>query len=244
MTGREPASPWWASGGPEGASHQDDDPLTAHRRARAGDVEEPPPTAAPSWWAPAAEAVARLSEDLATTAIDNADRARGDRPWHEATEPRPEDVPGSDRGAGEPREPGPDLGSDGAGPARDAAAHLDVCGVCPICVGLRALGTHHPELVGHLSEAARHLAAAVRTFVEAPEPRTSGTEGGTTARADDGLTRIDLDDLDLAANDADHDAADDADDPGGHPGVAPERDLGRERDGSAQDPHGGTWERW
>lgn len=78
---------------------------------------------------------------------------------------------------------GSDEGRDGHRP--------DICGVCPICVGLRALGESRPQLVEHLTEAARHLAAAVRSVVdEAQAPRS---EGPRTGRGPDPFERIDLD---------------------------------------------------
>jgi hypothetical protein len=46
----------------------------------------------------------------------------------------------------------------------------DVCGVCPLCAALRALGETRPQLVEHLTEAARHLAAAFRSVVDEPRP--------------------------------------------------------------------------
>lgn len=146
----------------------------------------------PGWWAPAAEAVARLSEDLAATATANASQARGRAPWEHDADPEPRPA-WSDGGASRGR-PAGGAGPGGAAPAgdeTDAAAHLDVCGICPVCVGLRALGAHRPELVGHLAEAARHLAAAVRTVVDGLErdPDADAADPGSP-------TRIDLDDLD------------------------------------------------
>jgi hypothetical protein len=71
----------------------------------------------------------------------------------------------------------------------------DVCGVCPICHVLRSLGESRPQLVEHLTEAARHLAAAVRDVLEDP-PRPRGPRGGSGGGHDEGprdLERIDLD---------------------------------------------------
>lgn len=93
---------------------------------------------------------------------------------------------------------GPDPDGDGAGgrgaadDARDIPPHRhgadaphDVCQVCPICAVLRAVDDVRPELVEHLSEAARHLTLAAKAFIDAQaagyEPR------------DEGLERIDLD---------------------------------------------------
>lgn len=62
---------------------------------------------------------------------------------------------------------------------------VDACQVCPICAGIRILGEARPELVTHLSEAARHLTLAARAFLDAQ---------ADVLRRDDGLQRIDLDD--------------------------------------------------
>jgi hypothetical protein len=64
----------------------------------------------------------------------------------------------------------------------------DVCGVCPLCAALRALGETRPQLVEHLTEAARHLAAAFRSVVD--EPR-AGEADERRERAP--FERIDLD---------------------------------------------------
>jgi hypothetical protein len=75
-----------------------------------------------------------------------------------------------------------------SGPSAGAQAphsHADVvCGVCPICVLARTLGDSHPELLGHLTEAARHLAAAARAMLDTPGAHDPGT---------DRVQRIDLD---------------------------------------------------
>lgn len=112
------------------------------------------------------------------------------RPWW-AT---PEDVRGLDgqdpltahraarRGSGDaPR----DVGSDEV-PGHDP----DVCGICPWCAGLRMLSVSHPEVVGHLTDAARHLTQAVRALV-------ADLQGAGPDDAADGdgapFERIDLD---------------------------------------------------
>jgi hypothetical protein len=60
----------------------------------------------------------------------------------------------------------------GSATGADARGHdPGVCGVCPICVGLRLLGEVRPELLTHLSEAGRHLAAAARALLEPPPGR-------------------------------------------------------------------------
>lgn len=62
---------------------------------------------------------------------------------------------------------------------------VDACQVCPICAGIRILGEARPELVAHLSEAARHLTLAARAFLDAQ---------ADVLRRDEGLQHIDLDD--------------------------------------------------
>lgn len=157
--------PWWASD-PDDAP--DPDPLTAHREARRGEVGDDD-----AWWGPAALAVARLAEDLARTAEDagptTATGAPDTEPGAEAgpdpADPAAQGPPADDRAAD-------DRAADGEhGP--------DVCGVCPVCVTLRALQGSRPELVGHLAAAARHLAAAVRSVAPptgAAPPRRAGDE--------------------------------------------------------------------
>lgn len=156
--------PWWASGDD---APSDEDPLTTHRRARAGHGEpgsdpdrsghasgEAGPAghaddAPHRWWSEAAEVLSRVAREAG-----RATAAAGD-----------------------------------AGTGEDGAEHVhtgsgEACRVCPLCAGLRALGDARPELLGHLSEAARHLALAVRAVVDA------APAAGST---DDGLQRIDLD---------------------------------------------------
>lgn len=210
--------PWWATD--EDAAGVDPDPdvdpLEAHRAARRGerigddgapgsaaghtpadDGTEPAssrraPIDDGSWWVPATEAVTRLARDLAASAtaspphglLDEERAAAGtDEPTRSASEGPADARPGG--------------GGDGGGGHR-----IDACGVCPICVGLRALGEARPDLVGHLAEAARQLALAVRTVVDAaaPDDQPSGASpsgarrtGGRDRRGDD-LHRIDLDD--------------------------------------------------
>jgi hypothetical protein len=78
--------------------------------------------------------------------------------------------------------------------------------VCPFCSSLRLLQETRPELVEHLTEAARHLAAAARSLLDTPvpspaerAPRSSPrpTADGPSHRpvtADGRLQRITLDD--------------------------------------------------
>jgi hypothetical protein len=213
-----PDRPWWASDGAGG--DQDVDPLEAHRRARRPDADvrgtpsEPGPGDADpvteaSWWAPATEAVTRLARELTADATTTA--GAGEAPTGEAPtgETPTGEAPTGDATTGDP--------SEGAGPAREATAgaagpggagnggggphRIDACGVCPICTAIRTLGATHPELVTHLAEAARHLALAVRTVVDAAtddreaaaprrDRRDRDARGGSRG---DGLQHIDLD---------------------------------------------------
>lgn len=63
-------------------------------------------------------------------------------------------------------------------------APREVCQVCPICAVLRTLEDVRPEMIEHLTEAARHLTLAAKAFVDA---QAEGFDG------DEGLQRIDLD---------------------------------------------------
>jgi hypothetical protein len=164
-----PTPPWWSSGDDPGVS-DDPDPVTRHRAARRGG--QPDDGRAAPWWVPAAEAITRLGRDLAAAAADDPDGARTRS--------------GSGPGAEEPEA----TGQRTAEPGGPTPHRIDACGVCPICVGLRALGDVRPELAGHLAEAARHLALAVRTIVDAAVPTDVDPRRD---RHDDPLTRIDLD---------------------------------------------------
>jgi hypothetical protein len=182
--------PWWATDDDE-ADH-DVDPIEAHRAARRGDADDDADRQAPSddgsWWVPATEAVTRLARDLAAS----PPRGLLDEEQVDLGTDEPAASTSNGPAAGRPRG-----GGDGGGGHR-----IDACGVCPICVGLRALGEARPDLVGHLAEAARQLALAVRTVVDAAvptdhpaDPSSAGARrsGARDRRAQD-LHRIDLDD--------------------------------------------------
>jgi hypothetical protein len=108
------------------------------------------------WWASSGAGPERIDPDEDPVTAHRAAR-RGD-----------EDVRGTESSA--------DAG-------RDHAA--EVCGVCPICVGMRLLGEARPDLVVHLTEAARHLSAAVRSLLDTTQD--PGPPDG------EGVRRIDLD---------------------------------------------------
>jgi hypothetical protein len=44
--------------------------------------------------------------------------------------------------------------------AEGAASDNGTCGACPLCLGWRLLGEHHPDVADHLEAAGRHLAEA------------------------------------------------------------------------------------
>jgi hypothetical protein len=170
------ARPWWASEGPvDGGIARDEDPVERLRAARRG----------------------------------TGDDATGDElaePWLDAVAATMSSLAGA-------ATPPPDLGDDSAetNAARNGSAHAaaetaqetagaahqpDVCGVCPICVGLRALAESRPELMNHLAEAARHVALAARSLRE--RPADAGDEArGRQARPGDGRARDGLEHIDL-----------------------------------------------
>jgi hypothetical protein len=204
--------PWWATDG-DVVDGPDEDPVDAHRAARRGEAPEDEAAAdGPSrddgtWWVPATEAMTRLARDLAGAA---AERAAGTGGAGAAGAP-----PGAGTGAGEGGSGASAPGEGGAAPAGTSTAgsaagggdgegpgqvhRIDACGVCPICVGLRAIGDVRPDLVVHLAEAARQLALAVRTVVDAAAPDAEAAGSGAPARGStrragsEEMHRIDLD---------------------------------------------------
>lgn len=192
--------PWWATDDddPRGSGT---DPLGAHRAARRGehrsagagtgpDPDDGPDREVPpsgertdddgSWWVPATEALTRLARDLTAAAVASPPRGLVD-----------DDAEGTPGTHAPPTRDGDD---------EDATSgdHVDACGVCPICVGLRAVGASRPELAGHLAEAARQLTLAVRTVVDAAAPRDGAGDPprprGPGRRPPEDLRRIRLDD--------------------------------------------------
>jgi hypothetical protein len=135
------------------------------------------------WWEAAAETVSRLARDLADTAeAHRDDGATADpdaTPWDAATADG-----AAGPGGGQPTDAADDT-TTAAGGAGDGDHRIDACGVCPICVGLRTLGESRPELVGHLAEAARHVALAARSL---------GARSPSSGSGQEPLQRIDLDD--------------------------------------------------
>jgi hypothetical protein len=64
-----------------------------------------------------------------------------------------------------------EVGDDGAqddDPVARADEHVAAaCGVCPWCATVRVVAQHHPELLGHVREAGRHLSLAARAALDA-----------------------------------------------------------------------------
>lgn len=183
----ERARPWWASDGPvDGGIAPDEDPVErvrAARRGGAGTAPGPEEVAEP--WL---DAVAATMSSLARTAA----RPGGAAPTRDEAETS---------GAEGPHGTGGDPATEAVDGAGEGPWHHqpDVCGVCPICVGLRALAESRPELVSHLAEAARQVALAARSLREraadAPDGDARGRDGrGGDGRRGDGdpLEHIDL----------------------------------------------------
>ncbi len=93
----------------------------------------------------------------------------------------------SSRGSDDPATSAEDPPATGHDPA--------FCGICPLCTLARTLEDTRPELLEHLTEAARHLASAVRSLLEAaPDGAAERSRGAAPAEPDpDGLQHIDLD---------------------------------------------------
>jgi hypothetical protein len=131
------------------------------------------------------------------------------------------------RGGREPDEPSQESVSPAEPvPLAEPARHrVDACGVCPFCTSMRLLQDTRPELVEHLTEAARHLAAAARSLLDTPVPgaadrgeRAAPQGSGDRPRArpvtgDGRLQRIVLDDGPRGSAGAAHPGA-------AHPGAA------------------------
>jgi hypothetical protein len=170
------ARPWWASDGPvDGGIARDEDPVERLRAARRGTGDH---AAGDDLAEPWLDAVAATMSSLAGAATHSPDRA------DERAEAN-----GARNGAAHTAQ---ETGQEAA-----AAGHQpDVCGVCPICVGLRALAESRPELMNHLAEAARHVALAARSLRE--RPADAGDEARErAARPGDGRAREGLEHIDL-----------------------------------------------
>lgn len=109
------------------------------------------------WWASEGELDPEVDPLDAHRAARRGDDTHGEA--DPADPARPADPAGDTGDAGDAG----DEATDGA----QAGHQADVCGVCPICTGARILGEARPELLEHLGEAARHLAAAMRAMADA-----------------------------------------------------------------------------
>lgn len=78
------------------------------------------------------------------------------------------------------------VGRVATGPHRGSPAPSE-CRICPVCAGLRAVGDARPEVVAHLTDAARHLTLAAKAVVDAQADALG---------PDDRLHRIPLDEDD------------------------------------------------
>ncbi|MFO7777547.1 MAG: hypothetical protein R6V28_04260 [Nitriliruptoraceae bacterium] len=156
------------------------------------------------WWASAPDP--DRDDDSGPRAIDDADpveafrAARRPRPVPpRAAAPgaasrgqgprRPGAVPDPDPGHGPGPEAGRASGSGSDDQAGQPSPHRpELCGICPLCTLARTLEDTRPELLDHLTEAARHLAAAARSLLD-----TGAAEAGPTASsrpaADHGAAR-------------------------------------------------------
>lgn len=153
-------TPWWASGTDPDGGIGDEDPVTAHREQRRGAAEDGSGTDGPAGAGGTGPDTARPWWDEAAQAITAVARA--------AAHVRPDGAV--------PR----DL------PPHEHAATAELCDVCPVCVGLRALERSRPEMAAHLTEALHHVTLAVRSVTEA--------HGADRGASTGGMERIDLED--------------------------------------------------
>ena len=133
------------------------------------------------WWSSLAEQPAGTGGQ--DDALDDVDPIEA---FRSARRPRP----APPRAARTPPVPDPSPPTGERGPStadrepEDPAVHRpELCGVCPLCTLARTLEDTRPELMGHLTEAARHLAAAARALLETPP---AGPEGPTPAGSPEG----------------------------------------------------------
>ncbi len=150
------------------------------------------------WWSSLSEQHA--GQGVEDDALDDVDPIEA---FRSARRPRP--VP--PRAAGSAAEPDPsspptdqDPPTAGREPEDPVVHRPELCGVCPLCTLARTLEDTRPELMGHLTEAARHLAAAARALLETPPGRPEGVAHDGSAPDRDpaashrgGVQRIPLD---------------------------------------------------
>jgi hypothetical protein len=145
------------------------------------------------------------------------------------------------------RDRGPDRHAPSAGEVQDASPSAEVrdvlsasdshdastCGLCPVCIGLRLLGEHRPEVLDHLNEASRHLTAAIRGLLE---PGVDSGRGERNARrSPDTFERIQVDGPDEEGGSGS--AAGDPDVGGGSGSAAGDPDVGGGSGAAGGDPN-------
>lgn len=136
--------------------HVDEDWRDALREDLA-DAEQQKPSPgvdAPHWLGDAIDLVSRMAAD-ATERLQTGSRHEGET--MAGRDPVDDHPAGSRRNR---------VGSDGGG-AVPPHPPGEVCGACPVCIGLRALRSVRPEVIGHLSDAAHHLSLALRAVADA-----------------------------------------------------------------------------
>ena len=154
----EPTRPWWASEPVDGDVDRSVDPVEAHRAARRGWLDPNAPDGPYN----------ATTADHRQWGAPDGDRDAPDPSRHVGGPAPGGDPDGDDPNGGDPNGGDPN-GDDPAGADRGPADHAEqICGVCPVCVLARTVGESRPELLGHLTEAARHLSAAARSFLEPP----------------------------------------------------------------------------
>jgi hypothetical protein len=182
----EPTHPWWASvpepsrAGRSGAEAIDDaDPVEAFRAAR-----RPQPV-------PPRAARRGVTQEEPSPQPQPAPEAEGEGGVGAEARTEAERETGTETGSGSGRV------DEGLGPP--SSHRPELCGICPLCTLARALEDSRPELLEHLTEAARHLAAAARSLLDpattdAWDAASSRPPGhGATGRARGGVERIRLD---------------------------------------------------
>lgn len=154
--------PWWASDDPAG--HGTDDP------ARPGEHTRPA-------WMDAVEAIdgavraaARGAKGAAERVTDVRDGLSGQVDGVDGQETDGADPDGEAKGAAHGHRHG----------AIDAYCH-----VCPVCSLLRALDEVKPDVLVHLTEAARHITLAAKAVIDAQADRIGGEEDFESIVVDD-----------------------------------------------------------
>lgn len=158
--------PWWASEDPAGHGAKDANAHGEHTRPA---------------WMDAAEALegavrmaAKGAKGVAGRMSDVRDGLQGQ------VDGVPGDASGGDGGSGE------DGGAAGGPPGDHRHGAIDAyCHICPVCSLLRALEEVRPEVLVHLTEAARHLTLAAKSVVDAQADRVGPDEGFESIPVDD-----------------------------------------------------------